>query len=248
MNRRIRDVVVAVFVLGGIGLAIFAYFWFSGRVTSRNRSVYTVTFRDVAGLKVGDPVQILGIEKGKVSKIALAGDHVEVRMVLDRDFRPTLDTRFAVRSISYLGGDRYLMVTPGDSAPAAPDHVFRGVNESLELETTFLKLDRLLTELNPTELSGSLSKSADELVGTIRTELANVRSDFSNTASNLNRLAARLDTFIQLVDTSSTAGKLVRSDSLYDEVRQTNIELKGLIADIKAHPEKYVKVKFSLFK
>jgi ABC-type transporter Mla subunit MlaD len=248
MSRRIRDVIVAAFVLGGIGLAIFAYVWFSGRMTGRNRGVHTVTFRDVAGLKVGDPVQVLGIEKGRVSRIDLAGDHVEVRVLLDRDFQPTLDTRFAVRSISYLGGDRYLMVTPGDSGPAAPDHVFRGINESLELETTFLKLDRLLTELNPTELSGSLSRSANDLVGALRTELASVRSDFSGTAGNLNRLAARLDTFIQLVDTNSTAGKLVRSDSLYYEVRQTNNELKGLIADIKAHPDKYVKVKFSLFK
>ena len=248
MSRRIRDVIVAAFVLGGIGLAIFAYVWFSGRMTSRNRHVYAVTFRDVAGLKTGDPVQILGIEKGRVTKIALAGDHVEVEVILDRDFQPATDTRFAVRSISYLGGDRYLMVTPGDSGPAAPGHVFHGVNESLELETTFLKLDRLLTELNPTELSGQLSKSAEDLVGIIRTELANVRSDFSGTAGNLNRLAVRLDTFVQLVDTNSTAGKLIRSDSLYDELRQTNAEIKGLIADIKAHPEKYVKVKFSLFK
>jgi ABC-type transporter Mla subunit MlaD len=248
MNRRIRDVIVTVFVLGGIGLAIFAYVWFSGRLTSHTRWSYTVMFRDVAGLKVGDPVQVLGIEKGKVTKINLAGDHVEVKVAMDRDFQARLDTRFAVRSISYLGGDRYLMVTPGESAYAAPDYVFRGVNESLELETTFLKLDRLLTELNPTELSGALSKSAGDLVGTIRDELAEVRGDFSSTAGNLSRLAARIDTFVRLVDTSSTAGKLIRSDSLYDEVRQTNIELKGLISDIKAHPDKYVKVRFSLFK
>ena len=248
MNRRIRDVIVAAFVLGGIGLAIFAYVWFSGSMTGRNRRVYSVRFPDVAGLKVSDPVQVLGIEKGKVTRIDLAGDHVEVKVVLDRDFEPRHDTRFAVRSISYLGGDRYLTVTPGDSGPAAPDHVFQGINEALELETTFLKLDWLLTELNPTELSGALSKSAGDLVGTIKTELANVRSDFAGTAGNLSRLAARLDTFVQLIDTSSTAGKLVRSDSLYDEVRQTNTEIKGLIADIKAHPDKYVKVKFSLFK
>jgi phospholipid/cholesterol/gamma-HCH transport system substrate-binding protein len=248
MSRRIRDIFVAVFILGGIGLAVFAYVWFSGRLTGHHRWVYTVRFRDVAGLKVGDPVQVLGIDKGRVSRIILEGDHVEVKVLLDRDFQPTLDTRFAVRSISYLGGDRYLMVTPGDSGPATQDHVFHGVNESLELETTFLKLDRLLTELNPTELSGQLSKSANELVGTIQTELANFRSDFAGTAGNLNRLAARLDTFVQLIDTSSTAGKLVRSDSLYAEVRQTNVELKGLIADIKAHPSKYVNVRFSLFK
>jgi ABC-type transporter Mla subunit MlaD len=248
MSRRIRDVVVAAFVLGGIGLAVFAYVWFSGRVSGHSRWSYTIEFRDVAGLKVGDPVQVLGIEKGKVTKIDLAGDHVEVRVVMDRDFQPRLDTRFAVRSISYLGGDRYLMVTPGESTYAAPNYVFRGINESLELETTFLKLDRLLTELNPTELSGALSKSAGDLVGTIRAELAEVRSDFSSTAGNLSRLAARIDTFVRLVDTTSTAGKLIRSDSLYDEVRQTNTELKGLISDIKAHPDRYVKVKFSLFK
>lgn len=248
MNRRIRDVIVAVFVLGGIGLAIFAYLWFSGQMASRQRSVYTVTFRDVAGLKVGDPVQVLGIEKGRVTKIDLVRDHVEVKVKVDREFQPTLDTHFAVRSISYLGGDRYLMVTPGDSAPAAPDHVFQGINEALELETTFLKLDRLLTELNPTELSGQLSKSANDLVVAIRTELADVRADFSGMAGNLGRLAVRLDTFVQLIDTNSTAGRLVRSDQLYDEVRQTNTELKDLIADIKAHPDKYVKVRFSLFK
>ena len=248
MNRRIRDIIVALFVLGGIGLGIFAYVWFSGRMSGHGRRVFKVEFRDVAGLKVGDPVQVLGIEKGRVAQIALAGDHVEVVVALDRDFEPTTDTRFAVRSISYLGGDRYLMVTPGDSAPAPADHVFYGVNESLELETTFLRLDRLLTELNPSELSDKLGKSAGDLVGTIKTELASVRSDFSGTAGNLSRLAARLDTFIQVIDTSSTAGKLVRSKDLYDEVRQTNAELKGLIADIKAHPDKYVKVKFSLFK
>jgi len=248
MNRRIRDVIVAVFVLGGIGLAVFAFVWFSGRMSGGSRRAYTVVFRDVAGLKVGDPVQVLGIEKGRVTKLGLVQDHVEVTVVLDRDFQPTTDTRFAVRSISYLGGDRYLMVTPGDSGAAAPGYVFQGQNESLELETTFLRLDKLLTELNPADLSDKLGKSAGDLVGTIKTELASVRTDFSGTAGNLSRLAARLDTFVTLIDPNSTAGKLVRSDQLYDEVRETNAELKGLIADIKAHPEKYVKVKFSLFK
>jgi len=248
MNRRVRDAILASFVLGGVGLAIFAYLWFSGQTTVRRRNVYTVLFRDVAGLRVGDPVQVLGIEKGKVVGVTLAQNHVEVKLAIDRDFRPTEDTRFAVRSISYLGGDRYLMVTPGASDVAAPGHVFQGHNESLELETTFLRLDRLLTELNPTELGDQLGKSVADLVQTIRVELAGVRGDFAGTAGNLNRLAARIDTFVRVVDTSSTAGKLIRSDQLYEEVRQTNSELKALIADVKANPDKYVKVRFSLFK
>jgi len=50
------------------------------------------------------------------------------------------------------------------------------------------------------------------------------------------------------MDSNSTPGRLVRTNELFDELRQTNAEVKDLIADIKAHPDKYVKVKFSLFK
>jgi phospholipid/cholesterol/gamma-HCH transport system substrate-binding protein len=249
MNKRMRDAVVALFVLGGVVLAVFAYVWFSGRVTNRHRNIYTVLFTDVSGLRVGDPVQVLGIDKGKVTGLKLEGHHVVVTVAIDKDFAPTADTRFAVRSISYLGGDRYLMVTPGDSGGMAPPGTcFRGVNESLELETTFLRLDKLLTELNPAQLSDRLGSAATDLVGSIRSELASFRSDFSGTAGNLSRLTVRLDSLVQMIDKSSTAGKLISSNELYEEVRQTNSEIKGLIADIKAHPDKYVKVRFSLFK
>jgi phospholipid/cholesterol/gamma-HCH transport system substrate-binding protein len=122
------------------------------------------------------------------------------------------------------------------------------VNESLELEETFLRLDKMLTELNPTQLTDQLGKAAADLVETIRRELAGFRSDFSGTAGSLSRLTTRLDTLAQMIDKGSTAGKLVSSNELYEEVRETNSELKALIEDIKAHPDKYVKVRFSIFR
>jgi ABC-type transporter Mla subunit MlaD len=105
MNRRIRDVIVTIFVLGGIGLAIFAYIWFSGRMASHYGRVYTVVFRDVAGLKVGDPVQVLGIEKGKVTRIELVGGHVEVKVAVARDFRPRTRGSQSAQSATSAGTD-----------------------------------------------------------------------------------------------------------------------------------------------
>jgi phospholipid/cholesterol/gamma-HCH transport system substrate-binding protein len=248
MNRRIRDLLVAVFVLGGIGLAVFAYFWFSGRISRSRRYPVTVYFAQVGGLRVGDPVQVLGIEKGKVAGLALDSGRVKVTILLDKDFEPTRDTRFAIRSVSYLGGDRYLMVTPGDSGAAEPGYAFKGANEALELETTFLRLDQLLTELDPTELSDQLGKAAGDLVATIDKELAAFRDDLSGTMGNFTRLAVRLDSLVGMVDKQSTAGKLMSSDSLYQELRLTNAKVQELVSDIKLHPENYVKVRFSLFK
>ena len=40
-----------------------------------------------------------------------------------------------------------------------------------------------------------------------------------------------------------TLGKLVNEDKVYEDTRATLAELKALIADVKAHPKKYLTVK-----
>jgi phospholipid/cholesterol/gamma-HCH transport system substrate-binding protein len=40
-----------------------------------------------------------------------------------------------------------------------------------------------------------------------------------------------------------TLGKLVNDDHVYVETREALAELRALIADIKAHPKKYLTVK-----
>ena len=246
MSRRIREFMVALFVMGGIALAIFAFFWFSGKLAGGNRRLVTVYFRDAAGLRVGDPVSVLGIEKGRVTQLALDNNRVRTTVAVDRDFPLAPDTRFAIRSVSYLGSDRYLMVVPGESAGTGT--TFNGVNEALDLEEIFLRLDRLMSELDPTQLSGQLKSVRDELMLTIKTQLSEFNTNFAGASAGLERLSARLDTLVQLVNKESTAGKLVGSSELYDEVRQTNAQVQALVTDIKEHPERYVKVKFSLFK
>ena len=44
-----------------------------------------------------------------------------------------------------------------------------------------------------------------------------------------------------------TAGQLLRDKQLYENMNQTVGELRGLIAEIKKDPKKYLNVKVSLF-
>lgn len=249
MRRPVRDALVVLFVLAGIALAVLAYFWFSGRVETGRRKQVVVMFDDVTGLRVGDPVEVMGLPKGKVIRLGLDARRIRCRVALDRDVEMSEDTRFAIRSVSYLGSDRYLMVTLAPGPGVGAGYVFEGTNEALDLEETFLKLERLLTELDVSGLADELKDELKGVLGDVReqfgllgSQLGRVGEGFRATNGQLGRLATTFDSLAGLLRTESTAGRLLASDELYQEIRQTNQVLQALMSDIKQNPRRYFKV------
>ena len=247
MNRRVRDSLVGLLLLFGAGLGVWAYLWFSGRIERGHKRPVTVHFSNVSGLRVGDPVQVRGLERGQVAALALDSAGVRVILALDREVRLTDSARFAIRSISYLGGDRYMMIAPGDG-PATARTSFDGRNEALDLEETFLKLDRLLASADMGKLTGELAQTRDDLMGMLRGSLGGVTTDFARLTADMSRIADHVDTLSALLSKESTVSKLASSTELYEELRSTNVRLQELVTDIQAHPERYVKVHFSIFR
>ncbi len=249
MKRRTRELIVVLFVLVGIGLAVFGFFWFSGRLRTGLRRNVTVYFDNVSGLRVGDPVEVMGIPKGRVAKVRLEGRRVCCQVALDQDVELTQDTRIAIRSVSYLGSDRYLMITLGPGPRAEDGFVFQGVNEALDLEETFLQLDRALNKFNPEELTGSLKQVAEDLMARIQGQLDHFsgqldkfNSGLAVTGEELEGLSDGLDSLAVLLKGESTMGKLLTSQKLYDEVMKTNRQVQILIEDIKKNPKRYFKI------
>ncbi|MGQ9707948.1 MAG: MlaD family protein [bacterium] len=245
MNRRVRDTIVSLFVIFGIFLAIFAYFWFSGRLGTRFRQVVRVYFPDVSGLKVGDRVDVLGITKGKVAGMRFTqGSGVMVLVALDSDVRLHRSARFAIRSLSYLGSDRYLTVNPGTGQEAEDTTTFYGVNEVLDLETTFLQLNRLFTELDPEDLSAELRQTREELIRLVSLRLRGFDSGFAVTSASIERLTVVVDSLARMLNQESTARKLLTSPELYEELIKTSRQLQELMAEIREHPERFFRLRF----
>lgn len=64
----------------------------------------------------------------------------------------------------------------------------------------------------------------------------------------LDSVTARLDTVLQnLNDGQGTAGQLLHDKQLYENMNQTISEMRGLLAEIKKDPKKYLNVKVSIF-
>jgi phospholipid/cholesterol/gamma-HCH transport system substrate-binding protein len=63
-----------------------------------------------------------------------------------------------------------------------------------------------------------------------------------------NSVAQRIETLTtRLTDGEGTMGQLLRDKQLYENMNQTMAELRGLIAEIRKDPRKYLNVKVSIF-
>ena len=64
------------------------------------------------------------------------------------------------------------------------------------------------------------------------------------TITVLEDLSVRLDTLMTDVESGRGAlGRLLKDESLYEELRQTALEARNLIREIREHPDKYIRLK-----
>lgn len=243
MNRNVRDLLTTLFVLLGAGLALIAFLWMSGRLGTGTRQRALVRFSDVSGLRVGDPVEVLGVTKGRVAGMKLAGDCVEVQLAVDNDVVLTTDTRFAIRSVSYLGSDRFVMVVPGKGPRAESGCCFDGLNQTLDLEATLGRLDEVLAMIDPARLTAELRQTRDDLMRIVRSSLTGLDTGVVLAAVQVQRLAAGVDTITALLNQESSARRLLTSPELYDEMMGTTRQLRELLNDVREHPERYFRVR-----
>jgi phospholipid/cholesterol/gamma-HCH transport system substrate-binding protein len=84
------------------------------------------------------------------------------------------------------------------------------------------------------------SASVDSTMRNIRTTSANL----SLLTTSMHSATAHLDSIITRLDAGQgTAGKLLRDDALYVDLRSAVMRMDSLLADIKKNPKRYINVK-----
>lgn len=240
MDRKLKETLVGVFIVIGVVLAIILYIWLTGRIGMRNTHDIKVYFTDVGGLRVGDPVLVYGIEKGKIKSLKIEGEQVLVVLSVSREIPLPEDSKVIIRSVSALGGDRYIKIAIGTSSKEGT--VFNGVSESLDLESIANELGKLIATFENLKLP-DLNKLSDRLSSAIDKVVKDLLQMFQQPSDNLDTLIQHLDSLSIMLQGDGTVGKLLKSDELYQEIRATNKSLRELVEDIKANPKKYLEIK-----
>ncbi len=116
MNQTRTEFVVGLFVL--VGVACLGYLAIKlGKLEVFGASGYTVIadFPSVAGLKVGDPVEIAGVKVGRVDSLGLSeDDRARLILRLNDNVKLQEDVIASVRARGLIG-DKFVLITPGAS-------------------------------------------------------------------------------------------------------------------------------------
>ena len=109
-----REVQVGIFVLAGILAVLTALFMLTDPGTFRGRYYVTTTVADAGGIRKRDPVQLRGVNIGRVNDLVIRGDGVRLTLELEGDYRLPADSRVRLTERGLLG-EKVAEVIPGRS-------------------------------------------------------------------------------------------------------------------------------------
>lgn len=115
MNQTRTEIIVGIFVL--VGIACLGYLAIRlGQLEVLGATGYTVyaDFPTVAGLRVGDSVEIAGVRVGRVETIGLADDRARLHLRIQDGVNLQEDVIASVRARGLIG-DKFILITPGAS-------------------------------------------------------------------------------------------------------------------------------------
>jgi phospholipid/cholesterol/gamma-HCH transport system substrate-binding protein len=208
-----REVQVGFFVLFGFLAVIIALFTLTDVSTLRNRHMVTTVVPDAGGIRRGDPVQMLGVNIGRVRGFDIRAGGVAVQLELQRRYPVPVDSRVELASSGLLGGT---------VADIIPGNASQTVRRGAVLAGT--------SGLGLMDAAGDLSLRADHVLGRVETmlsdravgavttsavELERMLADLSALAAEqrreLGQLSASLRRTAAGVEEAATAPELARS-------------------------------------
>jgi phospholipid/cholesterol/gamma-HCH transport system substrate-binding protein len=153
-----------------------------GRTISAN-------FAEASGLMPNDPVRIAGVPVGKVTGVALAGDHVHVKMLLNKGVTVGSDTSADIR-IKTLLGQMYIALTDAGTGSLGSRTIpVAHTTTPLIVTDAFQGLSQRVDAIDTTQLAKSFTTLAD----TFRTTAPQVGGALTGLSRLSTTIASRDD-------------------------------------------------------
>jgi phospholipid/cholesterol/gamma-HCH transport system substrate-binding protein len=223
-----REVQVGIFVLVGVLSVLAALFILTDPGTFRGRYNVKTVVRDAAGIRLRDPVQLTGVNIGRVSDLELVPGGVKMSLEIEGQYTFPRDSKVRLTAKGLLG-EIVADVLPGTSpqparggdvlASADQDQGLSGVAGDLAgtAKTVGGKADTLLTRANlllSQEAIGNVHTSTRELqsmLAALSALAADQRVQLAALSSSLRRSAAGIE---GAATRPELARAIARTDSL----------------------------------
>lgn len=215
-----REVRVGIFVLVGLAAFLAALFTFTDVGTFRGRYYAHTVVENAGGMRRGDPVQMRGVNIGRVVGFDMVPQGVEARLEIYNEYQIPAGSQVVVESSGLLGG-MVVNVIPGPGPERIADGaLLPGVAETgimsaagslaVEADSVLTRASALLSR----ETVGAVNTSALEL----RQLLAELNALAAQQRTELAALSASLNRSAQGVEAATTGGELERAAQNIDRL------------------------------
>ena len=227
-----------------LGIAILFYMSFRvgkfGTLTEGRGYTLTAHFNNIAGLDIKSPVEVAGVEVGRISKIALDGSVAKAWMLMKQDVKVPVDSKVAIKSFGILG-DKYVEITPGHStvyasdgqemtdivAYADYDEIFQNVSAAAKnVGETLAQFKGVIDEKDKENFKQSLanikaaSGGINEMVAQNKTNVNRLVANAAAASVKIGPIADKTDSMVTQINAivkdvgegKGTLGKLVKDD------------------------------------
>ena len=183
-------------------------------------------FNAVQELKEGDPVKMAGVQIGRVEKIDLKENKVDVTLKLDRAASVKTDSKATIKFTGLMGQNFVSIGFGSATAPRAVNGTLIESAEQPDLNALMVKLENVATGVeNATRsLSGD---SIQNLLGPLTDFLKENSPRLTAILSNMKAIST------QIAEGKGTVGKLINEDTLYTSALAAVTNLNDTTSDIK---------------
>lgn len=220
-----REVHVGLFVVIGILAVLTALFALTDPGTFRGRYYVSTVVQDAGGIRKGDPVQMKGVNIGRIRDFTISGQGVRISMELEHEdgyFVPE-DSRISIVS----GGLLQSMVAeiiPGTSRepladgavlPSEEAPTLTGTVETLgaDADTVLLRAQQLLNTQTIASV-GASAQQMQQLLVQLTALATDQRQQLNALTTSLQRSAQGLEGTVAAVNQPELARAIARTDSM----------------------------------
>ncbi|HUH11742.1 MAG TPA: MlaD family protein [Longimicrobiales bacterium] len=257
-----RDVKIGIFAIVGVVATVVTLLLLTDPGMFRGRMTVLTAVSDAGGLRRGDPVQMRGVNIGRVQTFAIGQDSVQIRMELEREYPVPADSYVLLRSSGLLGG-MVAEVVPGASqqdlkgGERIPGRTERGILDpgagiGSRADTVLSRVQELLNRQTITDVgagAGELRLALAELSALVaeqRRELGGLSTSLRASASSVERATAgpELERAIARADSVAaalnvTAARLDAASGTLGEILARMERGEGTLGRLSADPELY---------
>ena len=231
MSKISPEAKVGIFVV--IGIVILGYMSMKvGKFDFRARGYeIKVYFDSVSGLVEDAPVEIAGVEVGRVLKISLEDGKALVALMINPDVKLTKDVKAAMRTRGVLG-DKYVELIPG--SPYAP--LIKPGERIIRTEPA-TDMDVLMNVM------GDVAKNIDKLTTSLANVFADERGEASlrSTMESMEEMTETLNRTVQQNNENVT--KIIANFSDFSEILKdmgdaNSDDIRNIVANVNRASEK----------